>query len=173
MWEATPFLCFSQPSTLISIHASRVRGDAFEAAVKSGIDISIHASRVRGDRYEGHNDTALNKFQSTPLVWEATCRRTDRSHGVSINFNPRLSCERRPWRRSEKALSKAYFNPRLSCERRQDHIVICLPSLSHFNPRLSCERRQYKSILLCGCSYISIHASRVRGDFYDVCQSCP
>ena len=57
-----------------------------------------------------------------------------------------------------------YFNPRLSCERRQkskrgNH------EQKNFNPRLSCERRRYIKIIFQLTKEISIHASRVRGDF--------
>ena len=56
----------------ISIHASRVGGDDYVAAIAAMKKISIHASRVGGDACGCVYRITEAKFQSTPPGWEAT-----------------------------------------------------------------------------------------------------
>ena len=56
--------------------------------------ISIHASRVGGDAALGEVDIVTARFQSTPPGWEATLFRGD-ERADRCDFNPRLPGGRR------------------------------------------------------------------------------
>ena len=59
---------------VISIHAPRVGGDLQPVALPfEKLIISIHAPRVGGDQLFLQLIYAVQKFQSTPPVWGATC----------------------------------------------------------------------------------------------------
>ena len=77
--------------------------------------ISIHAPHARSDSQEKNINLYYMVFQSTllmrgatPLLW------LSRRDG---NFNPRSSCEERPYRPRTRR-GPLYFNPRSSCEER-------------------------------------------------------
>ena len=150
--------------------------------------ISIHAFRVEGDAYNVDPLVRSFIFQSTPSVWKAT-HQLYINMTMHANFNPRLPCGRRHfshltygdilrfqstpsvWKATVitpkiKAQNRIYFNPRLPCGRRHlEHCVVnmnygfqstpsvwkatCLCNLddmlqNDFNPRLPCGRRLQK-----------------------------
>ena len=124
------------------------------------------------------------KFQSTHLLRGATVSR--RNFGwVNPYFNPRTSCEVRPYPDATSdgsilisihaplarcdcwpdpsSQTPCNFNPRTSCEvRRSPHNGRC--TLQHFNPRTSCEVRQGFCCVFGHDRAISIHAPLARCD---------
>ena len=101
-------------------------------------DISIHAPHARSDKVR-------------PKSFTSTCY-----------FNPRSSCEERPWSVS-RVKYKEYFNPRSSCEERHcEHPM--LHRERYFNPRSSCEERRERWDLEYLGTDISIHAPHARSD---------
>ena len=124
--------------------------------------ISIHAPRVRCDRLLDCLLLPSLSFQSTHLVWGATCI-------VSISpvswlyFNPRTSCE---VRHGEFVAPCEVFYisihaPRVRCDQ---HAGISVADNENFNPRTSCEVRLRMSAFVREIKDISIHAPRVRCD---------
>ncbi|SRR5258706_8504550 len=162
VWEATTYV--SQLGTLqtsVSIHASRVGGDAqdkpsntitasfnprlpcgrrqYSGFISEAYNaVSIHASRVGGDRIASALSCISRQFQSTPPVWEATnwSDADELGNVVSIHAS-----------RVGGDSMALYRWARMTC----------------FNPRLPCGRRhdaQYQQ----PAQGVSIHASRVGGD---------
>ena len=107
----------SVPQFIISIHVSRVGGDAEAIVALFAPHISIHASRVGGDPAEPQHKDIARLFQSTPPGWEATIPQPS-PQPVKRYFNPRLPGGRRPEPRAA-ARPPAHFNPRLPGGRRQ------------------------------------------------------
>ena len=71
-WEATPATGQPRSITGVSIHASRVGGDAAAAsAAPSTYRFNPRLPRGRRHGVAGRQDSAI-KFQSTPPAWEAT-----------------------------------------------------------------------------------------------------
>ena len=145
--------------------------------------ISIHAPRVRCDAYIVMGVLNHLSFQSTHLVWGATFYSAlpTWKHSISIHA-PRVRCDS-----SDLVMISPffYFNPRTSCEvrhissfsNRKELIIsihaprvrcdfvswLVLYLVSYFNPRTSCEVR-HKLFIPLRIAYISIHAPRVRCD---------
>ena len=78
----------------ISIHAPHARSDGARLSVKKNLIISIHAPHARSD--------LSPQAENLPNPY----------------FNPRSSCEERPWTLSSRCFLMD-FNPRSSCEERQ------------------------------------------------------
>ncbi len=107
------------PGTYISIHAPRVRCDICWVMVASVPQISIHAPRVRCDNEIGLTDEQVS------------------------NFNPRTSCEVRPYGPGHRFVNIKYFNPRTSCEVRLTvpPPTVTLDGISIHAPRVRCDNR--------------------------------
>ena len=147
----------------ISIHAPHARSDAALESSDFSAQISIHAPHARSD--------------------SRTARIT---RCARLNFNPRSSCEERPFAAVDEAGEQVHFNPRSSCEERQhpeEHrcgqvrrfqstllmrgatsfSAASLLQQSDFNPRSSCEERLEQAALQSD-AHISIHAPHARSD---------
>ena len=121
VWEATRALNKINACAQISIHASRVGGDTYAAAIlKVARTISIHASRVGGDLCVCTNDRNIRIS----------------IHASRVGGDAPLHYVRG---------AESYFNPRLPCGRRHD-FKIGSHSYRNFNPRLPCGRRPQKSM---------------------------
>ena len=79
----------------ISIHAPHARSDVEGPVPLVVLGISIHAPHARSDLTEDAIKTAYG-FQSTLLMRGATRRRRTLTRSAR-NFNPRSSCEERPF----------------------------------------------------------------------------
>ena len=148
----------------ISIHASRMGGDASPASPGNMSCISIHASRMGGDTARRRSTSAspyfnprlpdgrrLDKaydvnleslFQSTPPGWEAT-RWKNFTIRLIGDFNPRLPDGRRR-RLRERRHRFRHFNPRLPDGRRRTRARAPWKA-THFNPRLPDGRRRTRA----------------------------
>ena len=169
---------------LISIHASRVRGDGVDDETKKLIVISIHASRVRGDslltfkelqaknfnprlscerrQYNFMEVVTMTKFQSTPLVWEATTQYADYLNDTFISIH---ASRVRGDKTAESMADVETISIHASRVRGDIYNLQSDQDNINFNPRLSCERRPTAFSALLATFWISIHASRVRGDY--------
>ena len=161
VWGATQEISQKMKVVTISIHAPRVRCDKKHVDTAAKRWISIHAPRVRCDR--------IDLFIIHLLIY----------------FNPRTSCEVRPYRTEVsyktdifqsthlvwgatwissllfRCLVISIHAPRVRC----DALIFLLIGLfSHFNPRTSCEVRHLIIGAITHLKYISIHAPRVRCD---------
>ena len=83
-------------NAIISIHAPHARSDVRTPDVDHCVLISIHAPHARSDRTWRTMDMVRFSFQSTLLMRGATWRRSFR-RGNTFYFNPRSSCEERPY----------------------------------------------------------------------------
>ena len=80
----------------ISIHAPHARSDGAEKNMeRAGMEISIHAPHARSDRI-GVEGRIQARFQSTLLMRGATWRPMPSTDWPQY-FNPRSSCEERPY----------------------------------------------------------------------------
>ena len=118
---------------------------------------------MRGATQTHSSRFALESFQSTLLMRGATSHTSSRPDASAGHFNPRSSCEERPFVKWSSHQPSSYFNPRSSCEERPDfkaldfrHGLISIHApharsdsrwaekawaSSYFNPRSSCEER--------------------------------
>ena len=145
----------------ISIHAPHARSDTIGVCASRLIIISIHAPHARSDTKQ--TEETVRAFI---ISIHAPHARSDQSRAaasaVSMNFNPRSSCEERRLPRKKwisaavfqstllmrgatrwavtASVASEYFNPRSSCEERR---VWCREGVArnYFNPRSSCEER--------------------------------
>ena len=184
-WEATFQLIMPVRINPISIHASRVGGDA--GLQKTARGRSTFQSTPPGWEATGYTTVPAvddEGFQSTPPGWEATFRRALRCSVFFISihasrvggdaaviscragffgyFNPRLPGGRRP-SISAQLSATAHFNPRLPGGRRPRQ-TLYRSCMAYFNPRLPGGRRHSTILHTYSKFAISIHASRVGGD---------
>ena len=162
VWEATPCRQPDRWAQAVSIHASRVGGDAHPPGTQSWngcFNPRLPCGRrpVSGERLLMHR-----QFQSTPPVWEATLGRGNYRVGTQC-FNPRLPCGRRLLVFSFANHSSVFQSTPPVWEATKPG-TSSSQSTQSFNPRLPCGRRLLLSANKGGTNKVSIHASRVGGD---------
>ena len=131
----------------------------------NGLDyllISIHAPHARSDLLRIATRWTIQPYFNP----RSSCEERPwpvRSHSSLIYFNPRSSCEERHPLRAHCGSLHADFNPRSSCEERHGLFQV-VPGARNFNPRSSCEERPGVDFTPSRRMSISIHAPHARSD---------
>ena len=140
-----------------------MRGATLPASGRRGrCLISIHAPHARSDPADNHYELTDEQFQSTLLMRGATFIPAY-SFSPSSAFQSTLLMRGATATQSTRASCRAHFNPRSSCEERPFAGSRSTCS-GHFNPRSSCEERPALILDLRCCAHISIHAPHARSD---------
>ncbi len=131
------------------------------AMMRDASMISIHAPHARSDACQPGKDYSQVGFQSTLLMRGATI--FDDAEPLIAKFQSTLLMRGATPVNPEKITVKWDFNPRSSCEERPFSTMLS-PSLPNFNPRSSCEERRGILRFLQTDYAISIHAPHARSD---------